>query len=78
MIDPPNPARARAEAMFKPSTPEERSDAMSEYRAGLEAARQRMAEQRAARLAKERWQAQRLTFGAATPVFRASTSAGKR
>jgi hypothetical protein len=49
-----DPARARAEAVFKvvETTPETRADAMSEYRASQEAARLRMAEQRAARLAR--------------------------
>jgi hypothetical protein len=78
MTDRPNPARAAAEAVFKTITPEQKMSATAEYKAGLEAARQRMAEQKAARLAKERWQAQRLTFGAPTTTFHEPTSAGKR
>jgi hypothetical protein len=53
----PNPARARAEAAFRTTVvtvaPEAKESAMSEYKAGLEAVRLRMASQRAARLARD-------------------------
>jgi hypothetical protein len=46
-------ARVHAEAAFKTVTPGQRMDAISEYKATLEAVRLRMAQQKAARLAKE-------------------------
>ena len=45
--------KARAQAVFKAPTPEEKMSATAEYKAAQEAARLRMAEQRAARLARQ-------------------------
>jgi hypothetical protein len=55
MTDIVSPARARAESVFRriEVTPEQKLDAMAEYRAAQEVVRIRMAAQRAARLAKE-------------------------
>jgi hypothetical protein len=61
--------------VFKTITPEQKMSATAEYKAGLEAARQRMAEQKAARLAREKWQARRLTFGAPTTFYHSPTGA---
>jgi hypothetical protein len=62
----PNRARVAAQALFKTITPEQKASATAEYNA-----RQRMADQKAARLA---WYEQRLMFGSPTPVFRAPTT----
>jgi hypothetical protein len=47
-----NDAKARAAVFFKTTSPEGRSAAMAAYRAEKEAAIDRMAQQRAARLAR--------------------------
>jgi hypothetical protein len=47
-------AKARAARLFKAPTADERSAASREYLAGQETVRERMAAQRAARLAKEK------------------------
>ena len=54
MTDAPSPARARAEAAFRriEVTPEQKQDALAEYRANQAAALDNMARLRAARLAK--------------------------
>jgi hypothetical protein len=78
MTDRPNPARIAADAVFKTVAPAERQTATAEYKLAQEHARQRMAQQRAARLAQEKW-AQRIIVGLPTDqMFPHSPTRAKR